>query len=173
MLALGSVGCYQHWFCVDITELQNLFYTDWLYSALVLAFWWRKRRELVCYIDYLLLMRSKIARNASSSIDGTDLALSLLHLEHVFLLIFKIVDKTLQWRMQEWNFYQMLGFQLAIFTFAYFLHLWTSHASRTTARLRSVNLRGMRGRWATFTDQRGKGRKLLIMRLTLKTQDNE
>ena len=49
----------------------------------------------------------------------------------------------------------------------------TSHASRTTARLRSVNQRGMRGRWATFTDQRGKGRKFLIMRLALKTRDNE
>ena len=36
-------------------------------------------------VYYLLLMRAKIARNASSSIDGTYLALSLLHPEHVFL----------------------------------------------------------------------------------------
>ena len=53
----------------------------------VLAFGWRRSRELVCHIDYLLLMRAKIARNASSSIDGTYLALSLLYPEHVFLLI--------------------------------------------------------------------------------------
>ena len=53
----------------------------------VLAFGWRRSRELVCHIDYLLLMTAKIARNASSSIDGTDLAQSLLHPEHVFLWI--------------------------------------------------------------------------------------
>ena len=37
-------------------------------------------RELVCHIDYQLLMRAKIARNASSNIDGID-----LHPEKVFL----------------------------------------------------------------------------------------
>ena len=52
---------------------------------MVLAFGWWRSRELVCHIDYLLLMRAMIARDASSSIDVTDLALSLLHPEHVFL----------------------------------------------------------------------------------------
>ena len=34
---------------------------------------------MVCHIDYLLLMRAKIVRNASSNIVGTGLALPLLH----------------------------------------------------------------------------------------------
>ena len=55
------------------------------FRLVILAFGWRRSRELVCHIDYLLLTRAKIARNASSSIDGTYLALPLLHPEHVFL----------------------------------------------------------------------------------------
>ena len=40
---------------------------------------------LVCYNDDLSLLRAKIAINASSSIDGTGLALYLLHPEHARL----------------------------------------------------------------------------------------
>ena len=55
-------------------------------QLVVLAFGWKRSRDLLaCHIDYLQLMRSKITRNASSSIDGTGLALPLFHLEHVFL----------------------------------------------------------------------------------------
>ena len=76
------------------SEVQNLFYADWLFQLAILASGWRRGRELVCHIDYLLLMRAKIARNASSSIDGTYLALSILHPEHVFLWYSSLIRPT-------------------------------------------------------------------------------
>ena len=51
----------------------------------VLTFGWRRGRELVIYTN--VLMRAKMTWNASRGIDGTDLALSLLHPEHIFLWI--------------------------------------------------------------------------------------
>ena len=80
---------------------------------------WRRSRELVCHIDYLLLMRAKIARNASSSIDGTDIALFLLHPEHVFLwnihlcfqIIFPSYDLCMNWTLLA--YYDVRGICLA------------------------------------------------------------